>query len=78
MVSDMVGADTRLARSRAQVRDAIAVHGGASRTELAALTGLAPATVARALRGLLDDGSVLEVPASTKGRSPSICQAYLQ
>lgn len=69
MVSDMVGADTRLARSRAQVRDAIAEHGGASRTQLAALTGLAPATVARALRGLLDDGSVLEVPASTKGRS---------
>ena len=57
----MVDDDPRLLRSRDQVLSVLVHHGSVSRTELAATTGLAPGTVARALRGLLASGAVREV-----------------
>jgi len=59
--------DPRLVRTREQVR-AVLVEGPASRTQITAATGLAPGTVARAVRSLIDDGEAHELPAAGQGR----------
>lgn len=58
----------RWARARDRLLAVVRTHNGVTRSDLAALTGLSRSAVAAAVRDLVDDGLVAELPLPARGK----------